>query len=197
MSDVNDHSNPADGNFAEYIARERQRLHAEREQIFTSSRKSFSASSTRSIVSLLPSEALRGGKDGQGSASASAGWPAIASAPRQQAGGTARADPAERWAVPRRNSGKDGSEGRQERRDVSVECPELSDQEQSGAPRRREVSHRRVRLGGGPPVACLRWTPPQAQAWTEMRGRPLRVRRGSPEAMLSSRKRRDPIGKHS
>src|SRR4051794_33006414 len=34
MSDVNDHSNPADGNFAEYIARERERLHAEREQVF-------------------------------------------------------------------------------------------------------------------------------------------------------------------
>src|SRR5215203_5645438 len=34
MSDVNDHSNLADDNFAEYIARERERLHAEREQVF-------------------------------------------------------------------------------------------------------------------------------------------------------------------
>ena len=34
MSDVNNHSNFGDGNFAEYIARERDRLRAEREQIF-------------------------------------------------------------------------------------------------------------------------------------------------------------------
>ncbi len=34
MSDVNDHSNFGDGNFSEYIARERERLRAEREQIF-------------------------------------------------------------------------------------------------------------------------------------------------------------------
>ena len=33
MSDVNNHSNFGDGNFAEYIARERDRLRAEREQI--------------------------------------------------------------------------------------------------------------------------------------------------------------------
>src|SRR3954447_24833288 len=35
MSDVNNHSNFGDGNFAEYIARERDRLRAEREQIFS------------------------------------------------------------------------------------------------------------------------------------------------------------------
>ena len=35
MSDINNQSNFGDGNFAEYIARERERLHAEREQIFT------------------------------------------------------------------------------------------------------------------------------------------------------------------
>ena len=35
MSDVNEGGNFGDGNFAEYIARERERLHAEREQIFT------------------------------------------------------------------------------------------------------------------------------------------------------------------
>ena len=35
MSDVNNHSNFGDGNFAEYIGRERDRLHAEREQIFS------------------------------------------------------------------------------------------------------------------------------------------------------------------
>src|SRR4051812_39026848 len=35
MSDVNNHSNFGDGNFAEYIARERDRLHAEREQVFS------------------------------------------------------------------------------------------------------------------------------------------------------------------
>ena len=34
MSDVNNHSNFGDGNFAEYIARERDRLRVEREQIF-------------------------------------------------------------------------------------------------------------------------------------------------------------------
>src|SRR3954453_11815018 len=34
MSDVNSQSNLGDGNFAEYIARERERLHAEREQVF-------------------------------------------------------------------------------------------------------------------------------------------------------------------
>ncbi len=34
MSDVNRGSNVGDGNFAEYIARERDRLHAEREQVF-------------------------------------------------------------------------------------------------------------------------------------------------------------------
>src|SRR3954451_10880504 len=34
MSDVNNHSNFEDGNFAEYIARERDRLRSEREQIF-------------------------------------------------------------------------------------------------------------------------------------------------------------------
>ena len=34
MSDVNDHSNFGDGNFSEYMARERDRLRAEREQIF-------------------------------------------------------------------------------------------------------------------------------------------------------------------
>ena len=33
MSDVNNHSNFGDGNFAEYIGRERDRLRAEREQI--------------------------------------------------------------------------------------------------------------------------------------------------------------------
>src|SRR3954466_11864992 len=35
MSDNNESGNSGDGNFAEYIARERDRLHAEREQIFT------------------------------------------------------------------------------------------------------------------------------------------------------------------
>jgi hypothetical protein len=35
MSDVNEGGNFGDGNFAEYIAKERERLHAEREQIFT------------------------------------------------------------------------------------------------------------------------------------------------------------------
>src|SRR3954453_7641400 len=35
MSDVNNHSNFGDGNFAEYIARERDRLRAEREQVFS------------------------------------------------------------------------------------------------------------------------------------------------------------------
>jgi hypothetical protein len=35
MSDVNNHSNFGDGNFAEYIGRERDRLRAEREQIFS------------------------------------------------------------------------------------------------------------------------------------------------------------------
>ena len=35
MSDVNNYSNFGDSNFAEYIARERDRLRAEREQIFT------------------------------------------------------------------------------------------------------------------------------------------------------------------
>jgi hypothetical protein len=35
MSDGNESGNFGDGNFAEYIARERDRLHAEREQIFT------------------------------------------------------------------------------------------------------------------------------------------------------------------
>ena len=35
MSDINDQSNFSDGNFAEYIARERDRLRAEREQIFS------------------------------------------------------------------------------------------------------------------------------------------------------------------
>jgi hypothetical protein len=35
MSDVNEGGNFGDGNFAEYIARERDRLRAEREQIFT------------------------------------------------------------------------------------------------------------------------------------------------------------------
>src|SRR5918911_1139445 len=35
MSDVNEGGNFGDGNFAEYVARERDRLHAEREQIFT------------------------------------------------------------------------------------------------------------------------------------------------------------------
>jgi hypothetical protein len=35
MSDVNSHGNFEDGNFAEYIARERERLHAEREQVFS------------------------------------------------------------------------------------------------------------------------------------------------------------------
>ena len=34
MSDVNSYGNFADGNFAEYIAKERDRLRAEREQIF-------------------------------------------------------------------------------------------------------------------------------------------------------------------
>src|SRR3954452_13140897 len=34
MSDVNSQSNFGDGNFAEYIAREREQLRAEREQIF-------------------------------------------------------------------------------------------------------------------------------------------------------------------
>src|ERR1041385_6504644 len=34
MSDVNSHNNFGDGNFAEYISRERDRLRAEREQIF-------------------------------------------------------------------------------------------------------------------------------------------------------------------
>ena len=34
MSDVNNQSNFGDGNFAEYIARERDRLRAEREQVF-------------------------------------------------------------------------------------------------------------------------------------------------------------------
>ena len=34
MSDVNDHGNFGDGNFSEYIASERDRLRAEREQIF-------------------------------------------------------------------------------------------------------------------------------------------------------------------
>src|SRR6187551_218049 len=34
MSDVNNHNNLGDRNFAEYIARERDRLRAEREQIF-------------------------------------------------------------------------------------------------------------------------------------------------------------------
>src|SRR3954447_22747753 len=33
MSDINNHSNFGDGNFAEYIGRERDRLRAEREQI--------------------------------------------------------------------------------------------------------------------------------------------------------------------
>jgi hypothetical protein len=35
MSNINSHSNFGDGNFAEYIARERDRLHAEREQVFS------------------------------------------------------------------------------------------------------------------------------------------------------------------
>jgi hypothetical protein len=35
MSDVNNNSNFGDGNFAEYIGRERDRLRAEREQIFS------------------------------------------------------------------------------------------------------------------------------------------------------------------
>jgi hypothetical protein len=35
MSDINGQSNFGDGNFAEYIARERERLHAEREQVFS------------------------------------------------------------------------------------------------------------------------------------------------------------------
>ena len=35
MSDINDHNNAGDRNFSEYIARERDRLHAEREQIFS------------------------------------------------------------------------------------------------------------------------------------------------------------------
>ena len=35
MSDVNSQSNFGDGNFAEYIARERERLRAEREQVFS------------------------------------------------------------------------------------------------------------------------------------------------------------------
>ena len=35
MSDVDSQSNFGDGNFAEYIARERERLRAEREQIFS------------------------------------------------------------------------------------------------------------------------------------------------------------------
>jgi hypothetical protein len=35
MSDVDNHSNFGDGNFAEYIGRERDRLRAEREQIFS------------------------------------------------------------------------------------------------------------------------------------------------------------------
>jgi hypothetical protein len=35
MSDVNDPSNFGNGNFPEYVARERDRLRAEREQIFS------------------------------------------------------------------------------------------------------------------------------------------------------------------
>src|SRR4051812_50159254 len=39
MSDVNSQSNFGDGNFAEYIARERERLRAEREQVFSQQEK--------------------------------------------------------------------------------------------------------------------------------------------------------------
>ena len=46
MSDVNSQSDFGDGNFAEYIARERERLRTEREQVF-SRRESFSVSSMR------------------------------------------------------------------------------------------------------------------------------------------------------
>ena len=35
MSDGNEGGNFGDGNFAEYVAKERERLHAQREQIFT------------------------------------------------------------------------------------------------------------------------------------------------------------------
>jgi len=35
MSDIDSQSNFGDGNFAEYIARERNRLHTEREQVFS------------------------------------------------------------------------------------------------------------------------------------------------------------------
>ena len=112
MSDGN-----GDGDFAEYIARERERLHAEREQIFTQQeelqRKLEAVNREFTAI-----EAYEGGKGRQGSATASAGWPAIASSPRQQAGGAAGADPTRQWAVPRRDSGKDRSEGRQAGRDV-------------------------------------------------------------------------------
>src|ERR671917_535419 len=39
MSDINSHGNFGDGNFAEFVSRERERLRAEREQVFNQQEK--------------------------------------------------------------------------------------------------------------------------------------------------------------
>lgn len=102
MSDVNEGSSFGDGNFAEYIARERDRLRAEREQIFNRQKELQRRldAINREFAALEAYETAKIGKAAR------------------QAGGAAELDPTRRRAVPRRNSGKNGPEGRQGRRDV-------------------------------------------------------------------------------
>ena len=70
MSDVNKGGNFGDGNFPEFISRERDRLRAEREQVFNQQKEP-----TRKLDAV-----------NQGGA-AGIGWAAIANATRQQTGG--------------------------------------------------------------------------------------------------------------
>ena len=87
MSDVNEGSSFGGGNFSEFISRERERLRAEREQVFNQQeelQRKLDAIN-REFAAIDAYETAKTGK----AARQAAGQPATASAPRQQAGGVA------------------------------------------------------------------------------------------------------------
>ena len=145
MSDVNSQSNFGDGNFAEYIARERERLRAEREQVF-SQQEELQRKLDAINREFAAIEAYDTAKTGKTARQAPAGrQPRARRGSRREAllelirqsDGLSRGEILERM----------GLKGDKAAR-CRYQCPDRSHQEQSGAAGRREISRRCLIHGG-------------------------------------------------
>ena len=136
--------------FADYVARERERLQAERESLIQQRREIDQklAGIDKEFGAVDAYEAAKAGKKVAAKATGGSGR-GRGDPTRQPAGSFVGGDTREPGRiVARRDFAADGSERRQGGRNVRLECPDRVDEGQSGTPRRRQIPADCMRLGG-------------------------------------------------